>query len=152
MADWDAFAAAAPDLAAAGRGRIEATELVLVGTIKADGSPRISPVEPDFVDGDLMFGMMWQSHKAKDLVRDPRCVVHSPVSDRHGSEGEFKLIGVAREVSEPRRRELYKDTIERRIEWRPEEPFHLFALDIERAWWIVYRDDSRTVHRWPDPD
>ena len=54
MVAWADFAAAAPELAARGRERIEAHELILLGTIKSDGSPRISPVEPDFVDGELM--------------------------------------------------------------------------------------------------
>jgi hypothetical protein len=149
MTDWATFAAAAPEMAAAGRARIEATELVLVGTIKADGSPRISPIEPDFVDGELMFGMMWQSHKARDLLRDPRCVVHSAVSNRHGTEGELKIIGTAVEVADPQQRGRYQDTIEARIGLRPEEPFHLFAVDLQRVWWIVYTDDDRTVLRWP---
>ena len=150
MASWADFAAAAPAIAEAGRGRIKATELVLVGTIKADGSPRISPVEPDFVDGELMFGMMWQSHKARDLLRDPRCVLHSAVSNRHGTEGELKIIGAAVEVADPQQRGRYRDTIEARIGLRPEEPFHLFAIDIDRVWWIAYAEDDRMVLRWPD--
>jgi hypothetical protein len=54
---WDAFEAAAPDLAARGRGRLEERHLCLVATLRRDGSPRISPVEPYFVDGELMLGM-----------------------------------------------------------------------------------------------
>ena len=49
----------------------------MLGTLRADGSPRISPCEVDLVDGRLCFGMMWQSHKALDLLRDPRLAVHS---------------------------------------------------------------------------
>jgi hypothetical protein len=36
--------------------------------------------------------MMWQSWKALDLVRDPRCTVHSTISDRHTTEGEFSTM------------------------------------------------------------
>jgi len=88
---WDEFAAAAPELAAVGEERLRARELCLVGTLRANGWPRISPVEPEFVDGELMLGMMWRSPKALDLLRDPRLVVHSVVSRREGDEGDFKL-------------------------------------------------------------
>ena len=46
-------------------------------------------------DGQLALGMMWRSMKALDLLRDPRCVVHSVVSDKDGTEGEFKVYGRA---------------------------------------------------------
>jgi hypothetical protein len=39
--------------------------------------------------------MMWQSRKALDLLRDPRCVVHSTVTDRAGTEGDVKVYGRA---------------------------------------------------------
>ncbi len=149
MVSWDELAAAAPDLARRGRSRIEAAELILLGTIKADGSPRISPVEPDFVDGDLMLGMMWQSTKARDLLRDPRCVVNTTVADRHDLVGELKLIGNACSVDDPARRVRYQDTIEARLDWRPAEPFHIFAIDMDRAWWISYADERQHVERWP---
>lgn len=44
--NWADFRLAAPDLAAAGERLFERTGVVLVGTIRRDGSPRISPVEP----------------------------------------------------------------------------------------------------------
>ncbi len=72
--------------------------LILLGSLRRDGSPRISPVEPLIVDGELELGMMWQSKKALDLLRDPRCHVHTVVTDRNGTEGEFKLWGRARDL------------------------------------------------------
>jgi len=65
---WDEFKRSAPEMAGLGEERFERTGLVLVGTIRKDGWPRISPVEPLIVDGDLSLGMMWQSKKAKDLL------------------------------------------------------------------------------------
>src|SRR5437763_4093840 len=90
---WDEFAEAAPELAALGEERLRGRELCLVGTLRANGWPRISPVEPEFVNGEHMLGMMWRSPKALDLLRDPRLVVHSVVSRRDGDEGDFKLSG-----------------------------------------------------------
>ena len=105
---WDEFAAAAPELAALGEERLRGRELCLVGTLRANGWPRISPVEPEFVDGELMLGMMWRSPKALDLLRDPRLVVHSVVSRREGDEGDFKLYGRAVPVEQGERRDRYR--------------------------------------------
>ena len=120
---WSQFEAAAPELAAAGRARIEATHVALLGTLRADGSPRISPVEPYLVSGELIFGVM-KSAKAADLARDPRCAVHSTVSKPDGSEGEFKLFGKAVEVMDQ--------------ELRSAEP---------EAWWMSFHPESAVVYR-----
>ena len=136
---WDEFAAAAPELAGLGEQRLRDRELCLVGTLRRTGWPRISPVEPDFVDGELMLGMMWRSPKALDLLRDPRCVVHSVVSRRDGDEGDFKLYARVVEVQDAARRERYRETIKARIDWAPDEPeYHLFALDVDSAGFVIF--------------
>ena len=84
----------------------ERTGLVLIGTLKKDGWPRISPVEPLFTDGHLYLGMMWRSSKALDLLRDPRCTVHSATSNRDGSEGDFKVYGRAEAIHDLEMRRL----------------------------------------------
>ena len=91
--DWQAFSISAPQLAALGEERFDRTGLVLLATLRKTGWPRISPLEFLVFEGQLYLGMMWQSRKALDLLRDPRCSLHSTVSDRQGSEGEFKLYG-----------------------------------------------------------
>ncbi len=48
------------------------------------------------------------SRKALDLLRDPRLVVHSPTSDRAGTEGDFKLYGRAVDVPDPKRRHRFR--------------------------------------------
>ena len=139
---WDEFMAKCPEIAEKGEERLKRNELLLIGSLRKDGSPRISPCEPDFVDGELMMGMMWQSKKALDLLRDPRCVLHSCVSDRMGSEGEFKLYGRMVEVKDPSRRQRYRETIKERIDWAPEEPnYHLFAIDIDSAAFATFADE-----------
>jgi hypothetical protein len=138
---WDAFAAAAPELAGLGEKRLRAKELCLVGTLRKNGWPRISPVEPEFVDGELLLGMMWQSPKALDLLRDPRIVVHSVVSERSGKEGDFKLYGRVADVQDPDRRAAYRAAIKARIDWEPPEPnYHLFAIDIDSAGFVTFAD------------
>ena len=138
---WDEFAAAAPELAQLGEERFREKELCLVGTLRKNGWPRISPVEPDFVDGELMLGMMLRSPKARDLLRDPRITLHSAVSSRMGTEGDFKLYGRAVDVEDPERRAAYRAVIKARIDWEPTEPnYHLFAVDIEGAGFVTFAE------------
>jgi hypothetical protein len=157
---WDEFAAAAPELAAIGEERLRSRELSMVGTLRKNGWPRISPVEPEFVDGELMLGMMWRSPKALDLLRDPRLVVHSTLTDRHDLAGDFKLYGLAVEVPESDRRARYRATIKARIDWEPAEPnYHVFAVDIHAAGFVTFAeprhglawDPERGLRRWTIP-
>jgi hypothetical protein len=91
---WRDLEAGAPELAREGWARFSRTKVALLGSIREDGSPRISPVEPYLIEGELVVGVML-SPKLDDLRRDPRCVLHSSVSDIDGSEGEFKVHGRA---------------------------------------------------------
>lgn len=153
---WREFAQAAPELADLGWERFKQHELCMLGTLRAGGWPRISPCELDLVDGQLLMGMMWQSPKARDLLRDERCVLHSCTSDRMGLEGDFKLYGRAVEQSEPGTRESFCRAIKERIDWEPTEPYHLFAIDVTSAAYVVFGGDGygmawdpeRGVRRW----
>ena len=138
---WQEFKLNASELAALGEELFERTGLVLIGTLRKNGWPRISPVEPLIAEGHLYLGMMWQSQKALDLLRDPRCTVHSTVSDRDGGEGEFKIYGRAVDVQDLEMRSRYADASYEKIGFRPEEPeYHLFSIDIESAAYAVIRD------------
>ena len=90
---WDAFEQACPRIAVGARERFRRDQLVLVGTIRRDGSPRISPNECDLAAGRLLVSMMWRSRKALDLLRDPRIAVHSVTTNRDGTEGDVKIYG-----------------------------------------------------------
>ena len=149
MVSWGVLADRDPELAALGLDRFERTGLALVGTLRKNGWPRISPVEPVIAGGQLYLGMMWQSVKALDLLRDPRCTVHSTVSDRHGTEGEFKVYGRAVDVTDHAERDRFAKALFEKIGWRPEEPdYHLFSVDIQSAAWAVIRDGERIQKVW----
>jgi hypothetical protein len=140
--NWEGFMAAVPELAGLAEARFRKDGLCLVGTLRKDGSPRISPCELDFAAGELLLGMMWRSRKALDLLRDPRIVVHSVTGDREGTEGDVKLYGRAIDISAPEVRQAYRDAIKARIGWAPDEPeYHLFALGIESAGYVVFGDE-----------
>jgi hypothetical protein len=140
--NWAEFAEAAPELARWGQERFKSTGLALVGTVRKDGLPRISPVEPLIVDGQLYLGMMWRSRKALDLLRDPRCLVQTTVRDREDRAGELKLRGRAVDVQDPAAIERYCQALQEAIGWRPEGQFHLFALEIESAAFIKYMENG----------
>ncbi len=148
-ATWQQFATQSPDLAARGAAQFARTGLALVGTLRRDGWPRISPVEPFIADGQLYLGMMWRSRKALDLLRNPRCMVHSTVSNRDGSEGEFKVYGLAVEVTDVNERERFADVVHAAIGYRPQEPeFHCFAIAIESVAFSQLRDGQFHHQVW----
>ena len=71
-----------------------------LATLRADGSPRISGIEVEFQDGDLVFGSMPDARKGADLRRDPRFALHGPTVDPPegqptGWPGEAKVAGRA---------------------------------------------------------
>jgi len=86
---WDEFTAAGSDLAKLAQERFERDQVVMLGTIRADGRPRLSPCEVDLAGGRVLFGMMWQSPKARDLLRDARLTVHSVPSDKTNAGGDI---------------------------------------------------------------
>src|SRR5690349_5106365 len=128
---WHDFEAAEPRLAGLAHDRLIEPGVVLVGTVRRDGSPRISPVEPFLLEGELWLSMLWGSYKAADLRRDPRVLVHSIVTDRSGDEGEVKVRGRCREEPDPEVQQRYAAAVASALGWRPEVGrFHLFAVDL----------------------
>ena len=148
MVRWAEFATQAPELARAGEERFDATGLCLVGTLRRNGWPRISPVEPLIALGKLYLGMMPRSTKALDLQRDPRCVVHSTTSDKAGTEGDFKLYGRAVEIEGADELDRYGEALYERIEWRPEGDFHLFAIDVAEVAFVRVQDGAMRIRTW----
>ncbi|MCB1037956.1 MAG: hypothetical protein KDA94_00250, partial [Acidimicrobiales bacterium] len=71
MTTWSDFRAAAPDLEARAKAILTSTTNCVLGTVRADGSPRLSGIDPFFVDGELHLGSMPDARKADDLRRDP---------------------------------------------------------------------------------
>lgn len=89
---------AAPEIARLGMARLNSARVAMLGTLRRDGSPRISPIEPYFAQAQLLIGAMAWSAKAADLRRDPRSVLHSVVTGPDSGEGELKLHGPAVEA------------------------------------------------------
>ncbi len=136
MPGWTDFAAAAPDLAAAVRERLDAHTHKTLATIRRDGSPRISGTETTFRDGELWIGSMWQARKAIDLQRDPRFALHSGSEEPAAWKGDAKLSGVVEEITDADR---VRDV---NGEAGASGPSHLFRLIVDEAS-VVKLNDAR---------
>jgi hypothetical protein len=147
---WADLEAGAPALGVLARHRLVDPGVLLVVTTRKDRSPRLSPVEPFVLDGELWLSMMWHSLKALDLLRDSWVLVHSIVTSRDGAAGEVKVRGDAVVETDPVRRAAYCQAVAV-LGWQPEEPyFHLFRLDIANVAYIRYATNGdQHVARWP---
>lgn len=106
MSTWSEIVTAQPALAARVQALFDAGRHKTIATLRADGSPRISGIECEFVDGALRFGSMDGARKSADLLRDPRFALHGPtVHPVEGREaewpGEVKIAGRARPLDAP---------------------------------------------------
>jgi pyridoxamine 5'-phosphate oxidase-like protein len=150
--NWGEMQARQPRLADLGEKRLIEPGVVLVATIRRDGTPRLSPVEPWVMDGVLWLCMMWQSTKARDLMRDSRILVHSVITNREGAEGELKVRGTARLETSPDVQRRYSDAVTAALGWTPSPGrSHLFAVDIEDVTYMSYDTATGDQHvaMWP---
>lgn len=144
-----------PALAALTHQRLIDPGVALAATIRRDGTPRLSPVEPFVMDGDLWLSMLWGSRKAADLARDPRVLVHSIVTARDGAEGEIKVRGAALNATDGAVQARYAAAVSDALGWSPEPGrFHLFRIDIESVTFIRYDEATGDQHvvLWPHGD
>jgi pyridoxamine 5'-phosphate oxidase-like protein len=149
---WDDLQERQPRLGAIAHERLITPGVLQVVTIRADGTPRLSPVEPFVLDGELWLSMMLGSRKAADLQRDPRVLVHSIVTGPSGEEGELKLRGVTREVTDEPTQRRYAEAVSEALPWSPEVGrFHLFAVDIHQVTYLRYDNASGDQYLvlWP---
>jgi Pyridoxamine 5'-phosphate oxidase len=149
---WQDLCTRQPRLAELARQRLVEPGVLLVATVRRDGTPRLSPVEPWVMDGELWLSMLWGSRKAGDLARDDRVLVHSIVTGRDGGEGEVKLRGRAVPVDDVATQQRYADEVSAALGWTPEPGrFHLFRVAIGEVTFIRYDDATGDQHvvLWP---
>lgn len=144
---WSEFEQAAPALAARVHDTIERCGFVLVGTVRHDGTPRISPVEAHFVQQHLMLVMVAGTWKAKDLDRDLRVVIRTPVTDPATPEPDVQLRGHVSDVTEAQR-EATANTVEAASGWRPRDTWRFFGVVVSGASCIEWSEDGMRLTRW----
>jgi hypothetical protein len=150
MTSWEEVTRAEPELAAAVRARFDAHRHKVLGTLRADGSPRLSGIEATFKDGELWLGMMPDSRKAKDLRRDPRMALHSATVDPELADGDARITGRAVEVTEPGAMAALVEGDERHAE---PPSGHVFRVDVDEVLLLKIGDpaDHLVIDSWtPD--
>jgi hypothetical protein len=145
MFSWSQFERAEPKLASVGREKIERLGFMLLGTIRLDGTPRISPVEVRVVEGELVFNLVRPSTKLADVRRDRRVLLHSPMLNADDPNDEFKLRGRAVDIEDPALRE-------KAALWTAPPAFDAFRVDLESVAFVEWAKGERSVSLWIRPD
>jgi hypothetical protein len=141
---WAAFAADAADLADAGRRLLEdepgVPGVAFLGTVGADGLPRIHPFIPAVVDGRL-WAFVIESPKQGDLDRTGRYAIHSRLGPRDES---FFCAGNAQRVDA----EEIRSTVSGGMPYSDIDDRHvLYEFRIARALWTTWTTPTSPVHR-----
>ncbi|MGI9578353.1 MAG: pyridoxamine 5'-phosphate oxidase family protein [Microthrixaceae bacterium] len=84
---WAEVVDAVPELAGAVQSRFETHPHHVIATLHQDGRPRVSGTNVMFDDGYMWMGSMPDSRRGADLLRDPRCALHSAPLDEELAEG-----------------------------------------------------------------
>ncbi|MFG3527845.1 pyridoxamine 5'-phosphate oxidase family protein [Streptomyces sp. NPDC047917] len=122
---WKDFRSAEPAFAETVRARFQQYKHHVLATLRKDGSPRVTGLEVDFRFGEVWLGMMPDSRKALDLMRDPRFAVHAnPGPDAEMADGDVRISGRAVEVTDPAVLARFIEEV------KPPEPFHLFRTEL----------------------
>lgn len=98
---WQTFTSEAPRIAEVFRRRHAAAgNLCMLATLRSDGSPRISPMEPRVFEDDLWLVGMPGTAKFRDLARDSRYALHTATTDPNVTEGDAKIWGSVSHVDD----------------------------------------------------
>ncbi|MET7489398.1 pyridoxamine 5'-phosphate oxidase family protein [Streptomyces sp. NPDC005538] len=139
-ANWAAFTAAEPDLAATVEERFGAFTHHVLATLRKDGSPRTTGIEVRFLGGELWLGMMPDSLKALDLRRDARFALQAnPGAGTEMGGGDVRVAGRAAEVTDAGVKGAYSEEVE------PPEPFHLFRTELTEVVRTYVEDEKYLV-------
>lgn len=142
MATWAEFERGDAQLAVFGRERLDG-RVSFHATLRRDGSPRVHPVETWIAAGLLMVRFRRQSPKVREVARDARYALHSPMDNPDGVGGEFLVRGWMEQISpdHPAAIEFARAT---------PTPLAFFALSVEEAVGTTYEGADRdpVYRRW----
>ncbi|MFE5707448.1 pyridoxamine 5-phosphate oxidase [Rhodococcus sp. ACS1] len=151
MASWNEFAEAAPRIAAIFSRRHAATKnLCMLGTLRSDGFPRISPVEPRFFENQLWIAGMPNTTKFRDLARDPRFCLHTATVDTEVKEGDAKLWGVVDDVQDKALHQRFAQALfdETGFDIRGQEFDHCYRADLIGGSAVEVGDGHMDITIW----
>ncbi len=151
MVEWDDFAQEAPRIAEVFARRHKATgNLCFLATLRSDGYPRISPMEPRILDGRLVLVGMPNTKKFRDLDRDPRFSLHTASIDPHLGDGDAKVWGEARNIQDAELHERFADDLfaESGFDLRGQHFDPFYVGDLAGASSLELRDGQLTITIW----
>jgi hypothetical protein len=151
MRTWPEFAAVAPRIAAVFTRRHAATgNLCMLATLRPDGIPRISPMEPRFFEGDLWIGGMPGTAKFRDLVRDPRFCLHTATVDTMVGDGDAKVWGTVEDVADEALHQRFAEHLfaETGFDLRGQRFDHFFRTHLTGASAVELTDGHLDVTVW----
>ncbi|WP_194828835.1 pyridoxamine 5'-phosphate oxidase family protein [Nocardia sp. XZ_19_231] len=151
MTTWSQFTEEAPSVAALFLRRHQATgKLCMLATLRADGSPRISPIEPVIFEGMLVLAGMPNTRKFDDLARDPRFCLHTATVDTMVSDGDAKLFGTVTDLHDEavHARFAHKLFDDSGFDIRGEKFDHFYIADLTGASTVEVRDDRLDITVW----
>jgi hypothetical protein len=145
-----------PDLADRVRAILSSTTNAVLGTIRRDGSPRLSGADPYFHAGQLRIWSMPRARKGQDLRRDPRVTVHSIPWDsrklRDGAaevgEADAKVSGTAVLVSDAGALSAFRTWLSSERGVEPPPDWDLFTIDIDALTVISVDDGQLVIDGW----
>ncbi|MDZ7733668.1 MAG: pyridoxamine 5'-phosphate oxidase family protein [Acidimicrobiia bacterium] len=151
MASWAAVEEQAPQVAGLARAACSKPRgLAMLATLRADGSPRISGIEPLIAGGELWLGMMAGSRKGSDLERDSRFALHNASEDKEVTEGDAKVSGRAVEVTADEEKQAFLRAFEEANRYAPSdtEDMQLFRADVTEVTTIRPSEDHLDIDTW----
>lgn len=144
-ASWAEFEAGEPELAGLVRARLESHRHVVLATLRADGSPRLSGMEAPVRSGHLWLAMTPGSRKAADLARDPRFSMHSAPDSEHLPDGDARLEGVALPADTAQQADFVAS---HRHHIEDPSKMVLFAALISRVVLVRVADNALLIESW----
>jgi len=151
MTSWSEFTEEAPRISEIFLRRHRATaNLCMLATLRSDGFPRISPVEPIIFEGKLVIVGMPDTTKFKDLTRDPRFCLHTATVETRIPDGDAKVFGRVIDVPDKDlharfAQKLFDDS---GFDLRDSEFDHFFVADLTNASAIEAGDDYLEITIW----
>ncbi len=134
MTNWQRLQQDHPDLAGVVRARFAANRHHVLGTLRRNGAPRLSGTEVEIDDRGIRLGMMPDSAKLADVLRDPRVEIHSAPLEEDLAVGDVKLTGVLRHLGDV-----------------ADQPGSAFELDLTSVVHVTVTGDRLRITSWgPD--
>lgn len=148
---WARFVAEAPRVSEIfARRHAACGNLCFLGTLRADGSPRISPLEPRVFEDRLVLVGMTGSAKFADLARDPRFTLHTATVDPRVGEGDAKLSGVVQRCGDEAFRRRFADHLRSTsgMELAEEDLDPFLEAEVHSASSVEVRGDHLAITVW----